>query len=106
MGEVLEAKDERGQIAQLLKDLDLEQVLDRNVENLSGGFLGLRDPLSVHCPSSGFEQRIQMHLVSFQNIRTSRKFLLYILCSHGPKSDVRLGRVCHPPCDSDAAGRV
>lgn len=37
VGEVLDSKDERGQNAQLLKDLDLEQVLDRNVENLSGG---------------------------------------------------------------------
>ena len=39
VGEVLDSKDERGQNAQLLKDLDLEQVLDRNVENLSGGVL-------------------------------------------------------------------
>jgi ATP-binding cassette subfamily E protein 1 len=39
VGEVLDSKDERGQNAQLLKDLDLEQVLDRNVENLSGGEL-------------------------------------------------------------------
>ena len=40
VGEVLDSKDERGQNAQLLKDLDLEQVLDRNVENLSGGLAG------------------------------------------------------------------
>lgn len=37
--EVIDAKDERDAKAQLLKDLDLEQVLDRNVENLSGGEL-------------------------------------------------------------------
>jgi hypothetical protein len=42
VGEVLETKDERGQNAQLLKDLDLEQVLDRNVENLSGTPAGMR----------------------------------------------------------------
>ncbi|KAL4429831.1 hypothetical protein ABPG77_010948 [Micractinium sp. CCAP 211/92] len=39
VGEVINEKDQRGQRAQLLKDLDLEQVLDRNVENLSGGEL-------------------------------------------------------------------
>lgn len=39
VGEVIDAKDERGAKAALLKDLDLEQVLDRNVENLSGGEL-------------------------------------------------------------------
>jgi ATP-binding cassette subfamily E protein 1 len=41
VGEVLAAKDERGGgvKAGLLRDLDLEQVLDRAVENLSGGEL-------------------------------------------------------------------
>ncbi|KAG7667062.1 hypothetical protein Ndes2526B_g04449 [Nannochloris sp. 'desiccata'] len=39
VGEVLDQKDERGAKAELLKELDLEQVLDRNVENLSGGEL-------------------------------------------------------------------
>lgn len=39
VGDVLTEKDERGARAQLLADLDLEQVLDRNVENLSGGEL-------------------------------------------------------------------
>jgi ATP-binding cassette subfamily E protein 1 len=39
VGEVMAEKDERGARAQLLLDLDLEQVLDRNVENLSGGEL-------------------------------------------------------------------
>ena len=39
MGEVITEKDQRGQKEALLKDLDLEQVLDRNVENLSGGEL-------------------------------------------------------------------
>ena len=39
VGEVMDQKDERGAKAELLKDLDLEQVLDRNVENLSGGEL-------------------------------------------------------------------
>lgn len=33
---VLDQKDERGAKAQLLKDLELEQVLDRDVEHLSG----------------------------------------------------------------------
>jgi len=37
--EVITAKDSRGVRETLLKDLDLEQVLDRNVENLSGGEL-------------------------------------------------------------------
>ncbi|KAL4855086.1 ABC transporter E family member 2 [Chlorella vulgaris] len=37
--EVLIEKDQRGQRQQLMKDLDLEQVLDRNVEHLSGGEL-------------------------------------------------------------------
>ncbi|GFR40243.1 hypothetical protein Agub_g812 [Astrephomene gubernaculifera] len=36
---VLEQKDQRDVKAMLLKDLDLEQVTDRNVENLSGGEL-------------------------------------------------------------------
>jgi ATP-binding cassette subfamily E protein 1 len=39
VGDVLDQKDERGAKAELLKELDLEQVLDRNVENLSGGEL-------------------------------------------------------------------
>jgi hypothetical protein len=39
VGEVITEKDQRGQKEALLKDLDLEQVLDRNVENLSGGEL-------------------------------------------------------------------
>jgi len=37
--EVIEQKDERGVKQKLMKDLDLEQVTDRNVENLSGGEL-------------------------------------------------------------------
>mmetsp|Transcript_20524 Transcript_20524/g.57218 ORF Transcript_20524/g.57218 Transcript_20524/m.57218 type:complete len:618 (-) Transcript_20524:579-2432(-) len=37
--EVLDSKDQRQVKAELLKDLDLEQVCDRNVENLSGGEL-------------------------------------------------------------------
>eukprot|EP00877_Chromochloris_zofingiensis_P000408 jgi/Chrzof1/10368/Cz04g39110.t1 len=37
--EVLDTKDQRNVKAMLLKDLDLEQVLDRNVEHLSGGEL-------------------------------------------------------------------
>ena len=37
--EVIVSKDERGAKEQLLADLDLNQVLDRNVENLSGGEL-------------------------------------------------------------------
>ncbi|GLC60735.1 ABC transporter E member 2 [Pleodorina starrii] len=36
---VLEQKDQRDVKAMLLRDLDLEQVTDRNVENLSGGEL-------------------------------------------------------------------
>ena len=39
MGEVLDSKDDRGAIAVLARDLDLAQVMDRNVENLSGGEL-------------------------------------------------------------------
>uniref|UniRef100_A0A1D1ZZX4 ABC transporter E family member 2 n=1 Tax=Auxenochlorella protothecoides TaxID=3075 RepID=A0A1D1ZZX4_AUXPR len=39
VGVVLEEKDQRGQKEALLRDLDLEQVTDRNVENLSGGEL-------------------------------------------------------------------
>ena len=39
MGEILDQKDQRGVKASLLKDLDLEQVLDRDVEHLSGGEL-------------------------------------------------------------------
>lgn len=37
--EVIDSKDERKVKESLLRDLDLEQVLDRNVENLSGGEL-------------------------------------------------------------------
>ena len=37
--EVIDQKDQRGNKAKLLKELDLEQVTDRNVENLSGGEL-------------------------------------------------------------------
>ena len=33
---VLGQKDQRGALATLLKDLDLEQVLNRDVEHLSG----------------------------------------------------------------------
>ena len=39
VGEVMDTKDERGAKDFLLKELDLLQVLDRNVENLSGGEL-------------------------------------------------------------------
>lgn len=39
MGDILDQKDQRGVKASLLKDLDLEQVLDRDVEHLSGGEL-------------------------------------------------------------------
>mmetsp|Transcript_9373 Transcript_9373/g.28170 ORF Transcript_9373/g.28170 Transcript_9373/m.28170 type:complete len:624 (-) Transcript_9373:2241-4112(-) len=39
VGEVLEGKDERGVLETLQQELDLTQVLDRNVENLSGGEL-------------------------------------------------------------------
>jgi ATP-binding cassette subfamily E protein 1 len=39
VGDVLEQKDQRGVRAFLLRELDLEQVTDRNVENLSGGEL-------------------------------------------------------------------
>lgn len=34
---VLGQKDQRGVLPNLLKDLDLEQVLNRDVEHLSGG---------------------------------------------------------------------
>lgn len=39
VGEVLDAKDQRNVKEMLLKELDLAQVTDRNVENLSGGEL-------------------------------------------------------------------
>ncbi|CAK0771777.1 ABC transporter E member 2 [Coccomyxa viridis] len=39
VGEILDQKDQRGVKAALLRDLDLEQVLDRDVEHLSGGEL-------------------------------------------------------------------
>jgi len=39
VGDVLRSKDQRGICDKLLAELDLEQVLDRNVENLSGGEL-------------------------------------------------------------------
>jgi ATP-binding cassette, sub-family E, member 1 len=37
--QVIDSKDQRGAKEMLLRELDLEQVLDRNVENLSGGEL-------------------------------------------------------------------
>ena len=39
VGEIMDQKDQRGVKAALLRDLDLEQVLDRDVEHLSGGEL-------------------------------------------------------------------
>lgn len=36
VGEVLDSKDQRGEKATLMKELDLEQVVDRDVEQLSG----------------------------------------------------------------------
>lgn len=36
MGDVLQSKDERGVLEDLQGELDLTQVMDRNVENLSG----------------------------------------------------------------------
>lgn len=39
VGQVLKSKDDRGLLAELAKDLELEQVMDRDVENLSGGEL-------------------------------------------------------------------
>lgn len=39
VGDVIDSKDQRNVRDALLKELDLEQVLDRNVENLSGGEL-------------------------------------------------------------------
>ena len=39
MGDVLESKDDRGAIQELAVDLELVQVMDRDVENLSGGEL-------------------------------------------------------------------
>ena len=44
MEKVIDGKDQRGAKAQLLEDLDLVQVLDRDVENLSGLFLPLFHP--------------------------------------------------------------
>ena len=39
VGEVLDQKDERDKKAELCADLELNQVIDRAVENLSGGEL-------------------------------------------------------------------
>lgn len=39
VGQVLDQKDERGRKAELCNDLDLNQVIDRNVGDLSGGEL-------------------------------------------------------------------
>lgn len=39
VGERIKEKDQRGMMQSLLEDLDLEQVTDRDVENLSGGEL-------------------------------------------------------------------
>ena len=39
VGEVLDQKDERDKKAELCADLQLNQVIDRDVENLSGGEL-------------------------------------------------------------------
>ena len=39
VGEVLDQKDERNKKAELCADLELNQVIDRAVENLSGGEL-------------------------------------------------------------------
>ena len=41
MEKVIDGKDQRGAKDQLLEDLDLVQVLDRDVENLSGKSSGL-----------------------------------------------------------------
>ena len=39
MGDVLKQKDQRQQMTHLLDALELNQVCDRDVENLSGAFL-------------------------------------------------------------------
>mmetsp|Transcript_6177 Transcript_6177/g.9514 ORF Transcript_6177/g.9514 Transcript_6177/m.9514 type:complete len:604 (+) Transcript_6177:88-1899(+) len=48
VGEILAAKDERGVKDQLIRDLDLGKVLERNVEDLSGGELQ-RFAIAVCC---------------------------------------------------------
>lgn len=46
---VIDGKDQRGAKEALLRDLDLVQVLDRDVENLSGPLSQL---LHVHMPNA------------------------------------------------------
>ena len=46
---VLDQKDERGAKAQLLEDLELNAVLDRDVEHLSGPHPAHRLPKPMWC---------------------------------------------------------
>jgi len=48
VGEILKAKDERGVRETLIEELDLQKVIDRNVEDLSGGELQ-RFAIAVVC---------------------------------------------------------
>ena len=78
VGEVITEKDQRGQKESLLRDLDLEQVLDRNVENLSGGELQ-RFAIAVVAAQEG-EWRMGRTLGS---VRVHLCGALHIICIAG-----------------------
>lgn len=77
VGEVLESKDDRGAITQLAADLELVQVMDRDVENLSGGELQrfaiavvaaqLADVYMIDEPSSYLDVRQRLKAARVRN---------------------------------------
>ena len=83
VGEVISEKDQRGQKESLLKDLDLEQVLDRNVENLSGGELQ-RFAIAVVAAQEGERRRLGRApgrvLACWAVVPSAAPHILYIAC--------------------------
>lgn len=55
---VLNQKDQRGVLPALLKDLDLEQVLNRDVEHLSGVSWALLPPLRLLTRAKQHQSRL------------------------------------------------
>ena len=64
MEKVIDGKDQRGAKNQLLEDLDLVQVLDRDVENLSGiPFLKFLLGLNVCYDSYTYKEETPLSLI-------------------------------------------
>ena len=81
---MIDDKDQRGAKDQLLQDLDLVQVLDRDVENLSGNVSPawkLKVPLPIHAQSQDCCLQLLLIRKILDSAHVSR--LLRLLSHHG-----------------------